>query len=207
MGTCLIISGGDYSPLPSFISYDYVIACDLGYEHSVRMGIKPDMMVSDFDSLDREKFPSDEIPLLEFPVRKDDSDTMLAIKHALKEGYGHIIIACALGGRLDHTIANIQSMAYVAEKGGICEIYGDKEYLRTFTGGELSLKKREGFSLSLFSISEKCSGVSITGSAYDCENVTMTNTFPLGISNYWVEDEVTVRMKDGIMLISESSYK
>ena len=159
MGTCLIISGGDYSPLPSFISYDYVIACDLGYEHSVRMGIKPDMMVSDFDSLDREKFPSDEIPLLEFPVRKDDSDTMLAIKHALKEGFDHIIIACALGGRLDHTIANIQSMAYVADNGGICEIYGGKEYLRTFTGGELSLKKREGFSLSLFSISEKCSGV------------------------------------------------
>ena len=65
------------------IGYDYVIACDLGYEHALKMGIKPDIMVSDFDSLDRSKFPVDEIALLEFPVRKDDSDTMLAIKHAL----------------------------------------------------------------------------------------------------------------------------
>ena len=207
MGTCLIISGGDYSPLKDDIRYDYVIACDLGYEHALKMGIKPDIMVSDFDSLDRSKFPADEIALLEFPVRKDDSDTMLAIKHALKEGYGHIVISCALGGRLDHTIANIQSMAYVAERGGVCEIISDKEYLRTFTGGELSLKKREGFSLSLFSITDRCTGVSISGSAYDCENVTLTNSFPLGISNYWKEERVTIRMSEGIMLIVESLIK
>lgn len=189
------------------IGYDYVIACDLGYEHALKMGIKPDIMVSDFDSLDRSKFPADEIALLEFPVRKDDSDTMLAIKHALKEGYGHIVISCALGGRLDHTIANIQSMAYVAERGGVCEIISDKEYLRTFTGGELSLEKREGFSLSLFSITDRCTGVSISGSAYDCENVTLTNSFPLGISNYWKEERVTIRMSEGIMLIAESLIK
>ena len=207
MGTCLIISGGDYSPLKDDIGYDYVIACDLGYEHALKMGIKPDMMVSDFDSLDRSKFPADEIALLEFPVRKDDSDTMLAIKHALKEGYGHIVISCALGGRLDHTIANIQSMAYVAERGGVCEIISDKEYLRTFTGGELSLEKREGFSLSLFSITDRCTGVSISGSAYDCENITLTNSFPLGISNYWKEERVTIRMSEGIMLIAESLIK
>ena len=207
MGTCLIISGGDYSPLKDDIGYDYVIACDLGYEHALKMGIKPDIMVSDFDSLDRSKFPADEIALLEFPVRKDDSDTMLAIKHALKEGYGHIVISCALGGRLDHTIANIQSMAYVAERGGVCEIISDKEYLRTFTGGELSLEKREGFSLSLFSITDRCTGVSISGSAYDCENVTLTNSFPLGISNYWKEERVTIRMTEGIMLIAESLIK
>jgi thiamine pyrophosphokinase len=207
MGTCLIISGGDYSPLKDDIGYDYVIACDLGYEHALKMGIKPDIMVSDFDSLDRSKFPADEIALLEFPVRKDDSDTMLAIKHALKEGYGHIVISCALGGRLDHTIANIQSMAYVAERGGVCEIISDKEYLRTFTGGELSLEKREGFSLSLFSITDRCTGVSISGSAYDCENVTLTNSFPLGISNYWKEERVTIRMSEGIMLIAESLIK
>lgn len=207
MGTCLIISGGDYSPLKDDIGYDYVIACDLGYEHALKMGIKPDIMVSDFDSLDRSKFPADEIALLEFPVRKDDSDTMLAIKHALKEGYGHIVISCALGGRLDHTIANIQSMAYVAERGGVCEIISDKEYLRTFTGGELSLEKREGFSLSLFSITDRCTGVSISGSAYDCENVTLTNSFPLGISNYWKEERVTIRMSKGIMLIAESLIK
>ena len=207
MGTCLIISGGDYSPLKDDIGYDYVIACDLGYEHALKMGIKPDIMVSDFDSLDRSKFPADEIPLLEYPVRKDDSDTMLAIKHALKGGFDHIIISCALGGRLDHTIANIQSMAYVAEHGGVCEIISDKEYLRTFTGGELSLEKREGFSLSLFSITDRCTGVSISGSAYDCENVTLTNSFPLGISNYWKEERVTIRMSEGIMLIAESLIK
>ena len=175
MGRCLIISGGDYSPIGDAITYDYVIACDLGYEYALKMGIRPDIMVSDFDSLDKDEFSYD-IPLLEFPVRKDDSDTMLAIKHALDKGYDHLIICCALGGRLDHTIANIQGMAYAARNGALCEIISENEYLRTFTGGEMILPKKEGFSLSLYSITDACDNVSITGSAYDISGMTMTNS-------------------------------
>ena len=206
MAVCLIISGGDLSNVPAGLEYDFVIACDRGYEYAVKLGIKPDLMIADFDSLDKGSVDLNDIPVEDHPVRKDDTDTMLAIKRAIDKGFDHIVIACALGGRLDHTIANIQGMAYAASHGVSCEIVSDKEHLRTFTGGTIVLPKKEGSSLSLFSLSAECTGITLTGSAYDCEDVTITDTFPLGVSNYWAEDSVTLKMTEGILIIVESSY-
>ncbi|MCR4749191.1 MAG: thiamine diphosphokinase [Lachnospiraceae bacterium] len=204
MKTCLIISGGDYSPLPDNIKFDYSIACDHGYDHARRLKIKPDLIVGDFDSCATDASEYEDIPVKTFPPQKDDSDTMLAIRYALSAGYRHIIICCALGGRLDHTLANIQSMAFVAQHGGDCELVSTSEYLRTFTGGVLNLPRKDGYSLSVYALSNNCSHVSISGSAYDCEDITITNYFPLGLSNYWKSDNVTVKMSDGILLIVES---
>lgn len=203
----LIISGGDYSSLPHEIEYDYVIACDKGAFYADRMGIKPDLIMGDFDSYegDIHKFYAD-IPIETFPVMKDDTDTMLAIKKAFELGYKHMIIVCALGGRLDHTISNIQSLAYIAANGGIGEIISDTEHLRTFTGaeGKITLNKKEGFSLSLYSLTDRCSGLSISGAKYNVENVELTNTFPLGHGNSFVDDSVEISLTDGILLIIES---
>ena len=110
----LIISGGDYSPLPDAV-FDRVIACDRGYLHARRMGIQPDLIIGDFDSA---PVPEGEVPVERFSSRKDDTDTMLAVKKALSMGSGEILIACAFGGRLDHTVANIQSGAFIAGQGG-----------------------------------------------------------------------------------------
>ena len=204
MGTCLIISGGDFSPIPDNIHYDYVIACDHGYDHARSLKIKPDLIVGDFDSCDTQRGDIDDIPIREFPAQKDDSDTMLAIRYALSAGYKHVIICCALGGRLDHTLANIQSMAFVASHGGECELVSTSEYLRTFTGGVLHLPRKDGYSLSVYALSDKCTNVSIYGSAYDIKEATITNNFPLGLSNYWKNESVTITMSDGILLIVES---
>ena len=204
MKTCLIISGGEYHVLPANLKYDYVIAPDHGYDYAMRMGIKPDLILGDFDSCQYDRDSVKDIPVESFPVCKDDTDTMLAIKKALSLGYGHIIISCALGARFDHSFANIQSMAYVAEHGGFCELLGEGEYLRTLKDGAVDLPKKENYSLSLFSLTDCCEGVCIKGSAYDCNNVTLTNTFPLGVSNKWREDVVTVSISSGILLIVES---
>ena len=204
MGTCLIISGGDFSPIPDNIHYDYVIACDHGYDHARSLKIKPDLIVGDFDSCDTQRGDIDDIPIREFPAQKDDSDTMLAIRYALSADYKHVIICCALGGRLDHTLANIQSMAFVASHGGECELVSTSEYLRTFTGGVLHLPRKDGYSLSVYALSDKCTNVSIYGSAYDIKEATITNNFPLGLSNYWKNESVTITMSDGILLIVES---
>ena len=204
MSTCLIISGGDFSPLPDNIEYDFVIACDHGYDHARRLKIKPDLIVGDFDSCMTDVPKDDDIPIKRFPEQKDDSDTMLAIRYALSAGHKHVIISCALGGRLDHTLANIQSMGFVASHGGECELVSTSEYLRTFTGGLISLPRRDGHSLSVYALSDKCEHVTISGSAYDSSDITITNTFPLGLSNYWKADSVTIRMSSGILLIVES---
>lgn len=207
MKTCLIISGGDFAPLAESLEYDFVIACDHGYDHALKLGIVPNLILGDFDSCDFDKESVTDIPIETYPVCKDDTDTMLAIKKALALGYRNIVIICALGSRFDHSLANIQSMSYVAEHDGTCELFGKGEHLKTLRGGSVKLPYKENYSLSLFSLTDKCEGVTISGSEYDCEDVTLTNTFPLGVSNKWKEDFVTVSVKSGILLTVESYMK
>ena len=207
MKTCLIISGGDFAPLAESLEYDFVIACDHGYDHALKLGIVPNLILGDFDSCAFDKEFVTDIPIETYPVCKDDTDTMLAIKKALALGYRNIVIICALGSRFDHSLANIQSMAYVAEHGGTCELFGKGEHLKTLSCGSVKLPYKENYSLSLFSLTDKCEGVTISGSEYDCENVTLTNTFPLGVSNKWKEDVVTVSVMSGILLTVESYMK
>ena len=149
MKKCLIISGGDYCSLPDQIEYEYVIACDKGVEYASKLGVEPDFILGDFDSYNG-TINLQSANVQSFPIQKDDSDTMLGIKHALSLGYTHITIVCALGGRMDHTLANIQSMNYVAAHGGICEIISDSEHLVSFTGPVIEIPCKAGYSLSLF---------------------------------------------------------
>ena len=206
MKTCLIITGGDYEELPDRIQYDFAIACDRGYEYAKRMKLSPDVIIGDFDSA-AEPSEYSGISVVRAPHEKDDTDTMLAIKYALGLKYEHIILLCALGSRFDHTLANIQSAAYVANAGGVCEIVSEKEWMRTITAkdGRIVLPAIKGRSFSLFSITDKCEGLTVSGAYYDCTNATLTNTFPLGQSNEWVEKEATVSIKDGILLAVESA--
>ena len=119
-------------------------------------------------------------------------------------GYKHIVLTCALGKRFDHTIANIQSMAYACNEGAKCELFSDTEYMCTLSKCEKLFTLKKGYSLSLFSITDECKGLSIKGSEYDCENITLTNKFPLGVSNKFKEETVSVSLEDGILLVVES---
>lgn len=207
MNTCLIISGGEFAPLPLYLKYDYVIACDHGYDYAIRLGITPDLIIGDFDSCDTDVKSIKGIPVETFPVAKDDTDTMLAVKRAISQGLSHIVLVCALGARFDHTMANIQSMAYAASHGCKCELYAGDEYFCTLTKGSANFPAKENLSFSVFSLTDSCTGVSITGAEYECSDVTLSNTFPLGVSNKWKEDAITVSLTEGILLIVESRYR
>lgn len=211
MNTCLIVSGGELSPLPNNINYDFVYACDSGYHNAMQLGIKPDYIIGDFDSFRGDITKELEgLQISKHPVMKDDTDTMLAIKKAISDGFTHIIICCALGGRMDHTFANIQCLSYIASKGIIGELISKNEYLTVISGeGQITIDKKEDRALSLFSLSDFCSEVTIKGALYETDRITLTNTFPLGFGNSWVADTVTVSLKDGLLLIilSDKSHE
>ena len=204
-GRCLIISGGTFSEPPAELRRaDYVIACDRGYLHAERMGIMPDLIVGDFDSAPA---PETVIPTERAPSEKDDTDTMLAARRAVERGCGEAVICCCFGGRLDHTLANLQAAAWLAEHSVSTRMTGADTEGYVFASGTRRIPRRDGWSLSLFSMTDRCAGVSIRGAKYNADNLTVTNTFPIGVSNCWTEEEAEISVRQGILLILESRLK
>lgn len=195
----LVISGGEFSPLESASGYDFVLACDRGCDYALRCGIKPDLVLGDFDSMSG-GLPEG-VTVERFVAEKDDTDTMLAVRYAVEHGYDSIDIRCALGGRLDHALANIQSAVYAASHGLEVSIADERNYLMTMLPGTLRLPRREGWSLSVFAAKDICTGVYIEGCKYPLNDATLTNHFPLGVSNAWKAPEAEIRLGEGLLLI------
>ena len=198
MSSCLIISGGDFSPF-TVPADAYVIACDRGYAYARSCGVRPDLVVGDFDSYRGELAPG--IPLRKLPVEKDDTDTMSALRFALDRGFREITLVCALGGRLDHLLANLQAAVFAAKQGAALRILGADTEILTLRSGTLRLPRKEGWSLSVFAAEDRCRGVSISGAKYELQDAELTNDFPLGVSNEWAAPEAEISLREGTLLI------
>ncbi len=204
-GTCLIVSGGDFCPLPDELrGAAFVIACDRGYVYAERLGLTPDLIVGDFDSAPP---PTGAAPVKRFPSRKDDTDTMLAAREALAHGFADVAVCCAFGGRLDHTLANLQTAAYLAAHGARTRLLGENTEALVFAGGGARIPRREGWSLSVFALGGVCEGVTIRGTKYECENETLTGDFPLGVSNVWASEAAEIRLRRGTLLVIQSRLR
>lgn len=196
---CMIISGGAFSPIPQPGPDTFVIACDRGYAYAERCGIHPDLLVSDFDSYSGSIDPT--VPVHRFRAEKDDTDTMIAIRTAIEQGFTSADLYCALGGRLDHTLANLQSMVFAEKHGLSLRIHSADTEILSLRNGSLRLPRREGYSLSVFAMEDRCRGVSIHGAKYELDQVELSSAFPLGVSNEWTGDEAVITVEDGILLI------
>ena len=196
---CVIISGGDFSPVSGINPDDYIIACDRGYVYCERLGLRPDLIISDFDSYTG---PVDsEIPLNRFVSEKDDTDTMLAVRYAVEHGFHELLLCCALGGRLDHLIANLQSLVFAQKHGLPAVLLSEDTEIRTLADGALRIPRREDRSLSVFALDGPCRGVCITGAKYPLANAELLPSFPLGVSNTWAGEEAVISVEEGILLI------
>lgn len=205
MKRCVIVGGGeikDFAYDRRLIQEDdFIIAADRGYARCQQMGVKPHLLLGDFDSYEG-KVDGD-IPVLEYPVEKDDTDTMLAIKTALEKGYDDLLLLGMTGGRLDHSIANIQSVVYAAVHGAKAAMAEEDLYITALCGGqEAVIPNREGFTLSVFAHSDKCSGVCLRDLYYPLEDGELVNSFPLGVSNHFLPGkDAKISLKEGIALI------
>ena len=203
--TCLIITGGeDSGNIAAEHCPDMVIACDSGYHYAEAYGIVPDLIIGDFDSAEYPKCT--EIPVLRYPSEKDDTDTMLAARYAVQCGCTKVQILCGLGGRLDHAIANIQCAAFIASQGGTAEIYGKNDIITVFSGSR-DFPQRKGWSLSVFSLTDRSEGVSIKGTAYEATDVELTSSFPIGVSNRCDSENAHISAKTGMLMVIQSRLK
>ncbi|MEG0614491.1 MAG: thiamine diphosphokinase [Oscillospiraceae bacterium] len=177
----------------------YIICADGGYLHAKHLGIIPNVVLGDFDTIDCQIDSRCEV--IKYPAEKDDTDSMLAIKLALKKGFDQIEIYGAVGGRLDHTFANIQAFAYIKQNGANATIYGDNEEIKLIQNEKITIKKHHDYYLSIFSFSEKCEGITEIGVKYPLNNAVITNYFPLGVSNEIIEENAEIEVVSGTLLI------
>ena len=181
---------------------DFVIAADGGYAALQALGVTADLVVGDFDSLGY--VPQAE-EVVQHPVMKDDTDMMLAVKLGLDRGYRNFVLTGSVGGRLDHTLANLQTLMYLAQQGARGILYGEGTVITVLKDGSLTLTG-EGV-LSVFCLSGEARGVTEQGLLYGLDNAVMVSGYPIGVSNEFTGVPATISVTDGTLIILGSAEK
>ena len=197
---CVIFGAGDEFPeIIEMPEQDRVIiAADGGMKKLGVLGIVPDRAVGDLDSLETAP-DQDNFKLL--PHIKDTTDMFEAVQIGLSLGCSEFLIFGGTGGRLDHTLANIQLAAELSIKNQKVKIFGDKYVLTVVTNGTAILPAKEKGYVSVFAHSDICSGVTIKGLFYEVENAELKNTFALGVSNEFIGKRPEISVKTGTLCI------
>ncbi|WP_110932717.1 thiamine diphosphokinase [Paenibacillus bouchesdurhonensis] len=205
----LIFAGGNMSPvyLEEIRQDDLIIGADRGALFLVEHGIHPHISVGDFDSitqneLDKVKSVSGEIITCD-PVNKDLTDTELAYVIAMDHQATEIVMMGVTGTRLDHTLANIQIMLRGLQHQIQSAIYDTHNYI-TLTGSDSIIQERGFTYVSLVPLTPEVTGICLTGFKYPLENATLRMGQSLGISNQLAEQEGTIRIESGLLLIIQS---
>ena len=195
---CSIVSGGPFSNLDDIENSDFIIACDKGYEYLKANNLEPDLLIGDIDSC--KEIISKTVKKIVLPKEKDDTDTMAAIKYAIFHKFEKIKLYCSIGGRFDHTIANIQSCIFGIKKIKNIKIYDRYNEIYFIRNSKIKISKKIGYSLSVFSMTDTCKNVSIKNAKYNLNNSTLQNSIPIGVSNEWIDD-AEIAVESGILMI------
>lgn len=200
MGDCLIFAAGTIYDIPRPPREgDYVIAADAGFTACRRLGVTPDLLLGDFDSMAEPDFPN----ILRSPVEKDDTDTSLALKEGLRRGYTAFHIYGGTGGeRLDHTLANLQMLTWLRRQGARGYLY-DRRFVYTAIRSEsLTIPKTVDWGLlSIFCTGPDAHGITLRGVQYPLTDADLSAAFPLGVSNHILEAEARISVAQGELLV------
>lgn len=195
---CFIVGAMDPGKIPPPEEGDLLLAADGGLTHLERRGLTPHLIVGDFDSLGR--VPEGD-NIIRHPVEKDDTDTMLAIKTGLERGYRDFVLYGCLGGRLDHTYANLQALTFLARRGASGWLLGEGLAVTAIRNGRLDFAPEHEGVISVFCPNGEARGVTLTGLHYPLRDAVLTSAFPLGVSNRFTGEAASVSVEDGTLLV------
>ena len=180
-------------------SAELLLCADTAYLATDAEGIKPHIVIGDFDHGKASALDGRD-DIIRVPCEKDDTDTMLCIKYAIEKGADKLTILGGIGGRLDHTFANLQALAF-AEKQDVSAILKNGKNEAFLISKSVRIPKKDGWYLSVFAYDGVCEGVSIRGAKYEVENVSLDTNFPLGVSNEITADLAEIAVKKGRLLV------
>lgn len=176
---------------------DIVIAADGGYDILKKQGIFPDILLGDFDSIDT--IPSN-IEIIRHPVEKDDTDTFLSFRTGYERGYRNFIIFGGMGGRVDHTIANFQTLSNIAKCGGRGFLIGEDCVATAIYNSSIIFPDDCSGTVSVFA-QDSAKGVTIDAMKYNVLDVELNPYTPLGVSNEFTMERGCVCVKEGTLLV------
>lgn len=197
MKKCLIFCAAEFDKLAAPIEDgDYLLAADGGLRHLEKLNLPAHGIIGDFDSLG---FIPEGAQV--FPVEKDDTDAMLAARKGLELGFREFIFYGSLDGpRLDHTIANFQTLQYLADHNAVAYLVGRDYIVTVIRDGSVAFTEEAEGILSLFCLGPDAQGVTIEGLHYPLKNGTLTSGFPLGVSNHFTGKSAKITVKNGSLL-------
>ena len=202
MKRCVIVGGADINNY-SFIreklcADDYVVFCDSGLKHLEQLQARPSLIVCDFDSHENPRLDVETIIL---PCEKDDTDTVFAVKEAIKRGFDEFLLIGVVGARLDHTLGNVSILLYLdslGKKGCIIDDYSEMEIV-----SEMPVSITDDYSFfSLLNITGCAKGITITGAKYPLADAEISCEYQYGVSNEVLPGETaTVSIEQGKLLL------
>ncbi len=207
MSRCVIVSAGelrDYARARAFLHEgDFFVFCDGGLAHADGLGIKPDLVVGDFDSCDASVLAKwqDSCEIVQLPREKDDTDTLFAVKLALEKGFNDFLLLGAMGGRFDHALGNVSILLYLQGLGKKALLVDDYSVMQ-IAGSEPLLIEDSYSYFSVLTVAGDVSGVNIKNAKYPLENASLSSDFQLGISNEVLPGKVAqVSVEHGRVLV------
>lgn len=204
MSRCVIVSAGpveDSGRLrPLLREDDWIVAADGGCRLAASLGVKPALLVADFDS----SVPpagEPEMEIYRLPTEKDWTDTMAAAMLALERGYREFLLLGCTGGRLDHTMANIAVLRYLLQQGAQASLADEKNQLRLYGPGRYTVEKQPGYKLSLIPYGGDVEGITAKNVHYPLDKARLTVDSTWGVSNEFLEGAAEISFDKGILMI------
>ena len=198
MGSCVIFCAAEFDALARPLAEDdFVIAADGGLRHTEKLGIVPQEILGDFDSLGYTPTGANV-----FPVEKDDTDAMLAVRRGLELGYREFVLYGSVdGSRLDHTVANFQTLQFLADRGAVGYLVGKDFLITVVKEGAIAFPAGCRGTLSVFCLGSDASDVTLEGLYYPLKNGKLTAGFPLGVSNHFTGEPARIAVGQGSLLV------
>ncbi len=177
---------------------DLIIAADGGLKYLEELGIAPDIIVGDFDSLGR--VPSGDNVIV-LPCEKDETDMSFAASVGLERGYKHFRLYGASGGRYDHTFSNLALLASLSKQGAAVTMDAGETSFLMITDGEVRFPSNAAGYVSVFSHGETSTGVNIKNLKYPLYDYTLESTSVIGTSNEFLGVESSISVARGTLVV------
>ena len=202
MQRCVIIGGAEIRQYrrirESLREDDWLVYCDGGLKHAQEIGRKPDLIVGDFDSYEK---PETDIETIVLPCEKDDTDTVYAVKEAVRRGYREFLLAGVTGERFDHTFGNISVLLYLDTQGIPARILDDYSEMSVVSRETAEVKDTCSW-FSLLNISGTAKGITIRDAKYPLTDGEITSEYQFGISNEVLPGKTAqVSVREGRLLL------